>query len=181
MSNRPIYRYQPINLFPDRTIGIKLPFNRASVGRTSTAAYDLDASNGGTLFNMSKTTEEQSTSNLINLVMTEVGERYMQPEFGTNLRHTLFEQNTIDLEFAVDNVLRTSIAHWLPYIEILDIIITRSIDAHVFSVKLAYKITNFPAERVINILLTENTINVVPIEGVADLLTPTALTQVGIF
>jgi len=179
MSNRPIYRYQPINLFPDRTIGIKLPFNRAADGKSSTSTYDSAAINGGTLFNMSKTTEEQSTSNLINLVMTEVGERYMQPEFGTTLRHTLFEQNTEDLVDAVDDSLRSAIARWVPYIELLDLIISRNIDQHIFSVKIVYRITNFPAERVINVLLSENTIQVIPINN--NDITPLVLTQVGSF
>jgi phage baseplate assembly protein W len=179
MSNRPIYRYQPINLFPDRTIGIKLPFNRAAAGRTNTSAYDSSASNGGTLFNMSKTTEEQSTSNLINLVMTEVGERYMQPEFGTTLRHTLFEQNTEDLVSAVDDSLRSAIERWVPYIELVDLDISRNIDRHIFSVKIIYRVTNFPAERVINVLLSENTIQVIPINN--NDITPLVLTQVGSF
>jgi len=179
MSNRPIYRYQPINLFPDRTIGIKLPFNRAAAGQTSTSVYNSVASNGGTLFNMSKTTEEQSTSNLINLVMTEVGERYMQPEFGTTLRHTLFEQNTEDLVGAVDDSLRSAIARWVPYIELVDLDISRNVDRHIFSVKIIYRVTNFPAERVINVLLSENTIQVIPINN--NDITPLVLTQVGSF
>ena len=179
MSNRPIYRYQPINLFPDRTIGIKLPFNRAVNGRNSTSEYTNTTGGGGTLFTMSKTTEEQSTSNLINLVMTEVGERYMQPEFGTTLRHTLFKQNTEDLVSAVDDSLRSAIARWVPYIELVDLNISRNVDRHIFSVKIIYRVTNFPAERVINVLLSENTIQVIPIND--NDITPLVLTQVGSF
>jgi phage baseplate assembly protein W len=179
MSNRPIYRYQPINLFPDRTIGIKLPFNRSVVGRNSTSQYTSAETGGGGLFSLSRTTEEQSTSNLVNLVMTEVGERYMQPEFGTTLRRTLFEQNTEDLVTAVDDSLRSAIARWVPYIELVDLIISRDIDRYIFSVKIVYRVTNFPAERVINVLLSENTIQVIPINN--NDITPLVLTQVGSF
>jgi phage baseplate assembly protein W len=177
--SRPIYRYQPVNLFPDRTIGIKLPFNKSVIGRNSTSQYTSAETNGGGLFSMSHTTEEQATSNLINLVMTELGERYMQPEFGTTLRHTLFEQNTDDLVGAVDDSIRSAIARWVPYIELLNVDISRDPDRYIFSVKIIYRITNFPAERVINVLLSENTIQVTPIDY--NQVTPLVITQVGSF
>ena len=177
---RPIYRYQPINLFPDRTIGIKLPFNRNVPGNNSRSVTDSYSgnTNGGGLFSMSKTTEEQSTSNFVNLILTETGERIMQPTFGTNLRRVLFNQSTEDLVSEVDDVIRTAAAYWVPYIRIVDIIIERDIDRHIFSVKIVYQVTNFPAERVINVLLSENVIQIVPQESVPLI---SRLTPVGTF
>ena len=179
---RPIYRYQPINLFPDRTIGIKLPFNRNVPGNNPRSLTDSYAGsiNGSGLFSLSKTTEEQSTSNLVNLLMTETGERIMQPNFGTNLRRTLFNQNTDDLVTSVDTVIRDAVTYWLPYIEIIDLIVSRDIDKHIFSVKIVYRVTNFPAQRVINVLLSENTIIVQPVEAATTNIIPT-LVQVNEF
>jgi len=179
---RPIYRYQPINLFPDRTIGIKLPFNRSVPGNNSRSNSDSYSGNinGGGLFSLSKTTEEQATSNLVNLMLTETGERIMQPNFGTNLRRTLFNQNTEDLQTAVDIVIREAITYWLPYIELVDLIISRDVDRYIFSVKIVYRVTNFPAEQVINVLLSENTIQVIPVVASTTNITPT-LVQVNEF
>jgi phage baseplate assembly protein W len=179
---RPIYRYQPINLFPDRTIGVKLPFNRSVPGNNSRSATDSYSGNinGGGLFSLSKTTEEQSTSNLVNLMLTEVGERIMQPKFGTNLRRTLFNQNTENLQTAVETVIKDAVTYWLPYIEIVDLLILRNVDRHIFSVKIVYRVTNFPAEQVINVLLSENTIQVIPGQTSTTNITPT-LVQVNEF
>lgn len=177
---RSIYRYQPINLFPDRTIGIKLPFNRSVAGNDSRTAIDSysGTTNGGGLFSLSKTTEEQSTSNFINLILTETGERIMQPNFGTNLRRVLFNQNTDSLANAVDDVIRTAVALWLPYIELVNVEIDRDPDRYIFSVKIVYRVTNFPAERVINVLLSENVIQIAPQETLPGV---TRLTPVGTY
>jgi phage baseplate assembly protein W len=179
---RPIYRYQPINLFPDRTIGIKLPFNRNVPGNNSRSGNDSYSGNinGSGLFSLSRTTEEQSTSNLINLMLTETGERIMQPKFGTNLRRVLFNQNTQNLQSAVDTVIRDAVSYWLPYIEIVDLLISRDVDRYIFSVKIVYRVTNFPAEQVINVLLSENTIQVIPVPVTTTNTAPT-LVQVNEF
>lgn len=58
-------KYYPEDTNKDSgTLGIKLPMNA------------IDKKSGGT-FSMSHTTEEQSISNFINLLLTKSGERYM--------------------------------------------------------------------------------------------------------
>ena len=52
----------------------------------------LPVKNGGTgFFEQAFTSREQAKSNLINLLLTERGERVMQPDFGTGLKSLLFE------------------------------------------------------------------------------------------
>ena len=96
---------QPIKYYPEDlnrgTIGIKLPTNNRQ---------------GNGMFNMSRTTEEQSVSNYVNLLLTKKGERWMQPEFGIGIQFYLFEQNTIALRTELEFVIRTQSAFWLPYI-----------------------------------------------------------------
>ena len=53
-------------------------------------------------------------------------------------------------------------------------------DRHIFSVKIVYRVTNFPAEQVINVLLSENTIQVIPVQSSTTNITPT-LVQVNEF
>ena len=46
---------------------------------------------GGGLFNRSKTLAEQARHNLKNLLLTNLGERAHQPEFGSRLLEVVFE------------------------------------------------------------------------------------------
>jgi phage baseplate assembly protein W len=98
-------KYYPEDLSEDYgTLGVKLPMN-ASKGSSDSG-----------LFNMSVTTEEQAISNYVNLLLTRKGERYMQPLFGVGIQYKLFEQNTDDLRFDIENEIRDQAAFWLPYI-----------------------------------------------------------------
>ena len=96
----------PIQEFtPDVAIGVKLPI----VGKN------------GNLFDLSYSTEEQVLSNLKNLLLTNKGERVMQPFFGTNIRKSLFNQNTEDLKEQISIEISEAIGFWLPYINIVDL------------------------------------------------------------
>ena len=65
----------PLDLTPSTGVGVSLPFN------------------GPGVFNTNYTTKDQTKSNLINLVLTEPGERVNKPSFGVGLNSLLFEQN----------------------------------------------------------------------------------------
>lgn len=57
-------------------IGVSLPFNGKSV------------------FNFTRTTKDQTKSNIINLLLTNRGERIFNPEFGADVSAFIFEQQT---------------------------------------------------------------------------------------
>jgi len=77
---------------------------------------------GGTMFNQSYSSFEAAKSNLKNLLLTNKGERILQPNFGTNLRELLFEQLTDGvLEEKLETVITDSINFWLPYIDVEEI------------------------------------------------------------
>lgn len=86
----------------DFTLGIKFPMN------------SVPGESGN--FNMSTTTEEQSISNLINLLLTRPGERFMQPNYGVGLDLYIFEPNTNSNSNSLESLIRTQINNWLPYI-----------------------------------------------------------------
>ena len=65
----------PLDLTPSTGVGVSLPFN------------------GPGVFNTNYTTQDQTKSNLINLVLTEPGERVYKPFFGVGLNSLLFEQS----------------------------------------------------------------------------------------
>ena len=64
----------PIDSNKRRAVGFKLPMD------------------GNAVFIPTYTTRDQIKSNLINYMLTNKGERYMNPEFGSNLRALLFQQ-----------------------------------------------------------------------------------------
>ena len=81
MPNTPI-NINPIDLQPDVAIGVALP---------------MDSANGSGL-QSTYFTKDQVKSNMRNLFSTMIGERVMQPTFGTFLYNLLFEQSTTGLK-----------------------------------------------------------------------------------
>jgi hypothetical protein len=101
---RPIYQYKPYE-DDDQPIGILLPLNKGAQGKSPTANYADKASGGKGVFESSYTTKDAVVTNLKNLILTQKGERYMQPNFGTNIRKVLFENNTSQIrEILVETI-----------------------------------------------------------------------------
>lgn len=95
-----IFKRPVIDTEPDIAVGIKLPFDNAN----------------GSLFDLSYSTHEQAISNLKNLLLTNMGERIMQPTFGTTIQEYIFQQQ-LDVEFGrVRTAIKSAIHFWLPYI-----------------------------------------------------------------
>ncbi len=151
-GGRPIYRYNPVDLEPDKAIGVKIPFNghtapfgvlsdadgysgvenRTAKVNTSFAAQNKISGK----FPLSYTTEEQALSNLKNLLLTYPGERYMQPTFGVRIKDRVFEPNTPDLVVGLNREIQEAIKYWLPYIKIKTINVDNK-------EKMSSEITNF--------------------------------------
>ena len=88
-------------------IGIDLPF-RKSDGRDGWFACTED-------------TISAVKNNIRNLVQTNQGERYMQPNLGINLRRYLFEQFSDEVVLNIQNELIDIFQFWLPFVEIRNI------------------------------------------------------------
>ena len=147
MATAPV-RYNPIDLKPDIAVGVKLPF----VSKT------------GILFDLSYSTQEQLLSNLKNLILTRIGERVFQPQFGTDLQSALFEQNTDTLKARLTNSIQRAIEFWLPYVRIsrLDIetVIVTGADReeHGVTITLAVQVANQRSETPVTFIVTPNTV-----------------------
>lgn len=105
-------KIHPIDLQPDVAIGIDLPMSDGS----------------GADFKLNYTTIDQAVANAKNLLLTEKGERVMQPTFGCDVKKTLFENITEEtIEILKENI-ETNFATFLPYIFINELNITESPD-----------------------------------------------------
>ena len=74
--------------------------------------------NNVTCFDTLYDKNEQAKENLKSLLLTKIGERYMLPDFGTQLLNILFEPNTDLLGIDIQSMLMERIGYWLPYISI---------------------------------------------------------------
>ncbi len=150
------YRYHPLDFEPDVAVGVLLPFNGNAPSRTFNQNYASGSQGGASVFAQSYSTEEQAVSNLKNLLLTRKGERFMQPDFGTQIVDSLFEQSTVDLERSIEDGLNEDIATWLPYIILDNIIVDRRIDQHALDISLHFRVTENGANQVIKLLIDEN-------------------------
>ena len=92
-----------------KPIGVSLPFNNPSG-----------------IFFKTVTNRDQVLSNLKNLLLTAKGERYFQPEFGTDIRRVLFEYISDESQFknSLKGEIESAIGRWLPYLFITQLTVT---------------------------------------------------------
>mgnify|MGYP003127107298 CR=1 FL=1 len=88
-------------------VGIDLPIRRDT---------GLDG-----FFASTSTTIEAVKNNIRNLLQTNEGERFFQPNLGLNLRRLLFEQVTDENLLSVQDAILDKFDFWLPFVEIRDI------------------------------------------------------------
>jgi phage baseplate assembly protein W len=125
----------PIDLEESRAIGITLPFgnkttNDSGYSKDNTSSTGIQSGTkpgtaGSTLFSLSYLTKDQVISNVRNLILTTRGERIMNPDFGTNIRDFLFEQNTPDIERGIRESIEDAFARYMPLCKIEDMIVTQ--------------------------------------------------------
>lgn len=137
MPVRKEYRRNPLDLKPNKAIGVQLPLG------------------GDPLFKLSYTTEEQAISNLKNLILTRKGERPFQPQFGSDVYSLLFEQISSTLSSDLEDSLRADIKFWLPYIIIDDVSVITLEDNNRVEISLRVRVTENGANTQITILVTE--------------------------
>lgn len=99
-------RIDPRDLTKNKAIGISIPFNASNV------------------FNSTFSTKDQIKSNLINLLLTNKGERVYEPNFGCDLYKMLFEPSTDQLYERIRSNINYGVNTYIPEISVVDIDIT---------------------------------------------------------
>ena len=132
MANvREYIQIDPINAESNVALGVSLPFN------------------GEAVFNSTFTTKNQSKSNLINILLTQPGERIMQPKFGVGLRQLLFE-NTPDTE-SIKLQITNQVERYLPQITITDIFVDQPLNTHVLNIIITFRVNQTNEEDAIQV------------------------------
>ena len=91
---------------------------------------------GPAVFNSSYTTKEQVKSNLINLLLTEPGERINEPNFGVGLKSLLFEQNP-NIEILKEKI-NNQIEFYIPVISLSDVNVNFENDEYKLHIIISY-------------------------------------------
>tara|TARA_Y100000592_G_C5482091_1_gene326318 strand:+ start:260 stop:676 length:417 start_codon:yes stop_codon:yes gene_type:complete len=115
-------RIKPVDLPENEStaVGIIFPFNNSGV------------------FFQSFTTKEQVKSNLINLLLTDRGERVQELEFGVGIRRLIFEQDVDETTLRIR--IQEGIDTYIPEIELVDLQINKDPGSHILNIVIAYRL-----------------------------------------
>jgi phage baseplate assembly protein W len=106
---------------------------------------------------------KQAHENLKTLLLTRKGERYMQPNYGTDLLEIIFEPNTNELKPIIQDIIIDPISYWLPYITIqtVDIVTAEDDPSMNYNLKITinYDFQNFSRQSIV-IFASDNSIEV---------------------
>tara|TARA_R110000868_G_scaffold72961_6_gene211965 strand:- start:17087 stop:17503 length:417 start_codon:yes stop_codon:yes gene_type:complete len=86
--------------------------------------------------------EDSVKESMRNLILTDRGERLMQPNLGGNINAMLFENITPSTLMLIQNQVRTTIELYEPRAELIDVTATSNIDDNTVKVNIAFYITN---------------------------------------
>lgn len=114
-----VRRINPLDSNKNVRIGVALPLDDVNI------------------FKGTQTVKEQIKSNLINLLLTEAGERVNEPNFGVGLKKLLFEQgiNTDELNERINN----QIVFYIPEISLIDTSVKFEDDEHKLFITISYR------------------------------------------
>jgi phage baseplate assembly protein W len=112
----------PIDFRPSTGVGVKLPFSADGV---FTTVY---------------TTKEQLKYNIINYMLTDLGERPMNPNFGMGLRSRLFESITSSTIEEIKQSIQTQIEFTFPNVQIQQLDVIGQPDINAINIQFSYTI-----------------------------------------
>jgi phage baseplate assembly protein W len=130
-----VQKIDPLDLRPSVGVGVNLPFT------------------GNAVFNTTYTTSDATKANLINYFLTNKGERYFNPSFGSDITLLLFENLTQEKVDNLKLVISRELELFFPRVVPKVFEITGNPDLNSFRVYLKYELnsTNIEDEILINI------------------------------
>ena len=105
--------------------------------------FPFKNSDKGFFLDLTDTDEKAIKSDLMHLLLTNKGERFYNPEFGTNLRKFIFEPNDNRTQSEIKTELNETIKKFIPNLTINGIKIESSeINEYLATVKINYTVTD---------------------------------------
>lgn len=104
-------------------------------------------------YRLTKTLVENTKQNFKNLILTNPGERIMDPEFGVGFSRILFENYTLELMEELQGRLYDQVREHLPFVNIEDV--RTDFQDHVLNVEITYSIQSLKITDAISLNLTQ--------------------------
>ena len=106
------------------------------------------------------TTAEATISNLKTLLLTKLGERIQQPDFGTALYEAISQPNDDNIKDFIVESIQTAVTKWLPDINIISIdVSTNETDSTLnnqINIKITFNVNTEQINRTISVFVNEN-------------------------
>jgi phage baseplate assembly protein W len=112
-----------------KPIGLDLPLRRGRQGG----------------FQQTFTTQDAIKSNIKNFLLTNFGERPLNPTFGNNLRNFVFEQDVEETKIQVEELVRTLLSENFPSIQIENFVFEDVNDDNRISFSLTFSLVQYPS------------------------------------
>jgi len=128
-----VKRIDPLDLQPRKAIGVSLPFS------------------GKAVFNSTYQSKDAIKANLINLLLTGTGERYLNPTLGAGLRGYLFENITEASLRRVKSEVISIVELYFPRILLREVEVTSDPDTNSIIFYIRYQVSETDIEDEISI------------------------------
>lgn len=126
---------EPIDLSANVGIGVSLPFS------------------GPAVFNSTYQTGDQIKSNIRNYFLSSKGERFLNPNYGSTIKRTIFESITNGTLDSLQQTVSDDMAKYFPTVKVEDLQVYGKEDSNEVKVELTYKTINSGTPQTLNILL----------------------------
>lgn len=133
MIRRQVQKINPLDLQPRKAVGVSLPFSSKSA------------------FNLTYTTQDAIKTNIINFFLTGIGERYLNIEFGTDLRNQIFENITKNRVDLIEELIYQGLSRYFPKVVVNRLELLTSPDSNLLNMVLNYSIKNTNIEDTLSI------------------------------
>jgi phage baseplate assembly protein W len=114
----------PIDTKPGTAVGVAIPFNAPAV------------------FFSTYTTKDAIRNNILNFLLTNKQERYLNNNFGANIRALLFEQITSNNLDNLKNIIQDTLSQYFINVAITNIDITGDPDINSVKINITFNIIN---------------------------------------
>lgn len=86
--------------------------------------------------------EDAVKQSIINIMLTNVGERVYNPTFGSEINRLLFENVTPQTTSTLSNLIRTAIENFEPRARVIDIVASPLPDNNAYTVSIVFSVIN---------------------------------------
>lgn len=113
-----------------------------AVGVSAKLPLQLDANDG--VFKLNKTAADAVKQNFKMLILTEEGEKVMDPKFGVGIKSYLFENFSFEISQNIKNKIQEKTSIYMPFINIININVDTidpdAIDSNELNIAIEYAI-----------------------------------------